>query len=217
MRRDAHRALRTYLRQKFFTSFVVRRRHRSPISRDELDFARTMSSLSRRFPIGRISAAQPEHHVLRRRQRNVVRKEFERQNGDIDLEKEIKIDMRNTEIERFGIAREVNADGRDVGSPKDIDRALRANGPGNFAATAAIQKALHRRQKGHEFIIVPLLEAQRIAGEFILDFAPRIVRAESGKYGSVVLAPAIRICRRQLDRPQQNLSEMANALFFRCA
>ena len=195
MRRDPHRALRTYLRQKFFTSFVVRRRHRSPISRDELDFARTMSSLSRRFPIGRISAAQPEHHVLRRRQRNVVSEEFERQNGDVDLEKEIKIDMRDTEIERFGIAREVNPDGRDVGSPKDIDRAIRANGPRKLSAAAAIQKALHRRQERHKFIIVPLLEVERVAGEFILDFAPGIVRAELGKHGSVVLASGTQINR----------------------
>ena len=60
-----------------------------------------MPRLSRRLPIGRISTAQAEHHVLRRRQRNIVSEEFECQDGDVDLEKEIKVDMRNTEIERL--------------------------------------------------------------------------------------------------------------------
>ena len=61
MSRDACRSLGTDLRQKFFAILIVRGRPPFPISRNEFDLGSDNVPACPSFPIGRISAAEPEH------------------------------------------------------------------------------------------------------------------------------------------------------------
>ena len=71
----------------------------------------------------------------------------------------------------------------------------------------------HEGQEGHELVVVPLVEVAGVAGVFVHHLAPRTGVAHGGqdlpRFGVPALAPPH---RHQPQGPQQNLTEMANAV-----
>jgi hypothetical protein len=76
----------------------------------------------------------------------------------------------------------------------------------------AIQEAPHIRQEGHELAVVARLELAGRAAELIAHFAPGIVRAAFLEQFPVFLDLRASADRRELQRPQKDLPELADEL-----
>ena len=59
-----------------------------------------MPGLTVLLPVGRIGPAEAEHHILHDAQRQIVGMDLQREHGEVDVEEEIQVDMRDVEHER---------------------------------------------------------------------------------------------------------------------
>src|SRR5262245_51811775 len=125
------------------------------------------------LPIGGIGPTEAEQRFLRDAKLDVVRRHLERQDGYVDIKEEIKVDMNDLELDRRGVLVERQAHPRDIAAPHEPDRALAVAAPHRTAEALAVKEALHRRQEGDEFIVMPFLKFGRVT-EFVVKLAPRV-------------------------------------------
>ena len=154
-------------------------------------------------PTGGKSAAEPKQQLLHQIQVDVVGGHLDGEHGDVDVVKEIEVDVGDREAQRLGPILEGDADAVDVPAPEHPHRPLAIAA----LARVAIEKPLHRRQKGDELAVMPDLHFADGARELVLNRKPGIiVPAQPG--------PALRhmppVFRRQLHRPEQYLAEMTD-------
>ncbi len=74
-----------------------------------LDLPRAVPAAAVLVPVGRIGAAEAEHQLLRLGERDVVDEDLERQDGDVDVEEEIEVHVRDADVERGAVAIERHA------------------------------------------------------------------------------------------------------------
>ena len=133
------------------------------------------------------------------------------QDRDVDIEEEIEVDMRDAEIEGRPTFVELHAHARNVGTAHHLDRAFAVGPLHRLADSLPVKEALHRRQERHELVVMALLELARHA-ELVVDFAPGVIRSGRRQVLPMVLDRRVLVERQQIDRPDQDLAQMLDAL-----
>ncbi len=124
MRRGRRRPVAADEREVLFAVLVVGGREHGVAFAEPLDLPRAVAAPPRLLPIGRIGTPEPEQQVLRGLERDVVGKDLERQDHDVDVEEEVKIDVRDTEVDRLAVFLERDARLPHVGAAHHLNRAF---------------------------------------------------------------------------------------------
>ena len=209
MRRDRRRAIAADVAEVFLLELVVRGRQHFAVYAQPLDAPRTVAALATAFPERGICAAEAEQRVLRPIQGDVVGVHLEGEHGDVGVEEEIEIGVRDLEDDRRAVLVS-DAHLRDVGAAEDPDAGFAVTLRGLLADTRAVQEALHVGQEGYEFLVMTLLEFEWIRGIFVPYFAPGIRVAERFERFPVTLHLHAGLERHELQRPEDDLAEMAH-------
>ena len=211
MRGEARRAMLADVREILVALLVVGGREHAAVAGEPLRAQDAVTARAVLVPIGGIRTAEAIHRVLDVRKIEVVGGDLDDQDDHVDVVEEAQVDMRDLERDRLGAAREGYAHAGHVATPEDADRRL---GDGGAAAPLrlAVEKAPDVRQEGHELAVMPLLELSRRTAELVADLAPRIVGAFACQQVPVRLDLLAFADRHELQRPQQDLPEMADEL-----
>src|SRR5258705_8989291 len=118
---------------------------------------------------------------------DVIARHLERQRGNIDVVKKVKVDVGNIENDRRGSRRQCHANGSDVATAQHTDGTLAVTLAHRLAHALAVEKTLHGREKRHELVVVALLKVRGISGEFVGHFLPGTCRYRVQKIGAVIL------------------------------
>src|SRR5580765_7276928 len=78
---------------------VIGSRQDRTAGREPFDLPWAMPALAVLLPISRVGPAETEHRILRRAQRQIVGVNLDRQYGEVDVIKEVEIDMSDFEQE----------------------------------------------------------------------------------------------------------------------
>ncbi len=212
MRGQTRRAVLAGEAEEFLPILVIGRRQGFPIRRQPFNLAETASGLTVRLPVRRIGAAKAEQRVLRLFQTQILGINLHHQNGDVEIEEEIQIDMGDVEQDRRIAPVERHPRLGDVGAAEHLDRRLSVTHiiAGAASAAFAVEKPLHIRQKGDELGVMPLLKFTRVAGKLIGQLYPGIVRGQLQQFP--VLLDLRTLERHQLQRPEQDLPKMADLI-----
>lgn len=167
-------------------------------------------------PVGRVRPAKAIHRLLHAGEAQIVGVDLDDGDDDIDVVEEAQVDMRDVERNRgqrrggFGVD---HLHLGHVGAAEDADRRLGRSGR-SVALAFAIEEAPHVGEKGDELAVMPLLELTRVAIEFIPHLGPRM--AAAGLFEQLPWFLNLRTLAdwQQLQWPDDDLAEMANALDF---
>src|SRR4051794_15826155 len=128
-----------------------------------------MPGLAVFLPVGQIGPAEPEHHILYHPQWQVVAMDFDREHREIDVIKEIQIDMRDAEHERRILGRQPHANLPYILAPQHANRTVAIPVPRRAPRSLAIDESLDGREESDELVVVPFLKGGRIVGELVID------------------------------------------------
>src|SRR5678810_1097750 len=134
---------------------------------------------------------------------------LERDDRHVYVEEEIEIDMDDVELDCRSVDIGI-AHAGDIAPAKDANARLTVRAPIPPYARA-VQKTLHERQEGDEFLVVTLLRVIGIAFELVDDLLPGIVRADGAEPLPVPVDPAVSLLLllwHELQRPQDELPQV---------
>ena len=180
-----------------------------PVMADPLAAAQAGLCRAIGVPAGGRGSSEAVQHLLRAGQRQVVGIDFDHQHDDVDIEKEVQIDMLDMEVDRAAVGKAHPA-GRHIGAAKYTDGRLAiAHLPGH-RLRLTVQKPLHMGQKGRELPVMALLEFSRVDRELIGQFGPGVeARAAIKIFPVAGHFPVQTLDRHQLQGPHQDLPEVA--------
>ena len=217
VRREARRAMGADVRQVLRLVVEVGRGQHRAVVREPFGQLDAMRAMAVGRPRARIGPPEAVHRRFDLFESDVVRVDLDDRDHDVDVEEEVQVDVRDLEgpLALVTVAGpRAHAHLRDVRATEDADRRLlrmRLHRVGEQCGLAlAVEEAAHVRQEGHELAVVTLLELRRVDVELVGDFAPRArVVAQRRPVGTqrCVLGE-----RGELQRPDQDLAEVANVL-----
>jgi hypothetical protein len=138
------------------------------------------------LPVGGIGPAEAEQRLLRHAKLEIVGCHFQREDGDIDVEEEIKVHVNDLKLDRLVASRKRQAHLGHVVAAHDPNWALPVAAPDRLAQALPVQEALYRRQESDKLVVVPFLEFCRIA-KLVIDFPPRAMATRFRQVFPVVL------------------------------
>src|SRR6185295_12075255 len=188
---------------------IVRNRAHRSLRVEPFDASRAVRALARIVPEPGIRAAEAEHRVLGALERDVVDEDLEREQHDVRIEEEIKIDDAHVERERRAVAVR-DHDLADVAAPIDPKARLAFAPRGVDADLRAVQEPLHERQERHELAVRALAEVLRVTLELLDELAPRVIALDRSERLPVPLKLAGLLLGNEQQRPEHGLTEMAD-------
>lgn len=209
MRAEGGRAIAAHRAEKLVAPLVIGDGEHLARGREPLDAPHAMAARAVVVPVGGIGAAEAVQGVLRARQAQVAGMDLDHEDGDVDVVEEVQVDVRDVEHHRVRlVAGERHAHPGEVAAAEDADRRFARRRAALLAL--AVEEALHVRQEGHELAVVALLELRRITGELVGELAPGTLRAAALQHLPVLLDLLALADRHQLQRPEQDLAELAH-------
>ena len=212
--RDARRAVFGHVGEEGLAALGVAARQHPAVGAEPGHLGGAVQGLAIGVPSPRVGAAEAVHQLLRLREWQVVGRHLHVEQHDVDAVEEVQVDMHHLERHRCVAGPRHDLHRGDVAAAEHPHR--RAAGrvaAAALAASLAIEEALHVGQEGDELVVVPLLEAARLALVLVDVFAPRrrvaqIAQQLPGRtaFDGVVAHSG----GNQPQRPEQHLAQVAH-------
>src|SRR5262249_27678065 len=160
-----------------------------------------------------IGAAEAVHRLFGAGQAQIVGKDLDHEQHDVDVVEKTQVDLVDVEGLRFRARpRKRHANLGDVPAAKDSKRGFGPLGDAAASGTFAVQEAPYVRKERYELAVVAFVQVVRFAAELVPDRAPRML-----VLGSLQNVPGLLNLRlfadgHHLQRPDEDLPEMANQL-----